>query len=66
MMSEQTHKWMYDAYGLTRLMESTGFKNVCAKRADDSAIPNWSKYGLEMNGEKEYKPHSLYMEAVKP
>lgn len=65
MMSGETHKWMYDEYGLTRLMEEAGFVEVSRRNANDSEIPKWSSYGLEMDGVKEYKPHSLYMEGVK-
>lgn len=65
MMSGETHKWMYDEYGLAQLMKKAGFNKVSRKTANDSVIPQWSRYGLEMNGEKEYKPHSLYMEGVK-
>ena len=65
MMSGENHKWMYDEYELSRLMMAAGFHNIKRKVANDSIIPKWSSYGLEMNGEKEYKPHSLYKEGVK-
>lgn len=65
MMSGENHKWMYDEYELSRLMATAGFKNIKRKLPNDSMIPKWRIYGLEMNGGKEYKPHSLYMEGVK-
>lgn len=65
MMSGETHKWMYDEYGLARLMTDAGFKNIIRQKANESMIPKWDSYGLEMDGDKEYKPHSLYMEGVK-
>ena len=65
MMSGETHKWMYDEYGLCCLMEQAGFGDIKRKKADDSSILNWSSYSLEMDGEREYKPHSLYIEGVK-
>lgn len=65
MMSGETHKWMYDEYGLFCLMEQAGFGDIKRKKADDSSISNWSSYSLEMDGEREYKPHSLYIEGVK-
>lgn len=65
MLSGETHKWMYDEYGLRRLMESAGFRHICKMSAGDSGILGWSAYELETDAGKEYKPHSLYMEAVK-
>jgi len=65
MLSGETHKWMYDEYGLVSVMEQVGFKAVHRKQANESRIPKWESYGLELNGEKEYKPHSLYVEGVK-
>lgn len=65
MLSGETHKWMYDEYGLTQLLKSAGFQNVVRASAGDSMISGWNQYELELDGGKEYKPHSLYVEGVK-
>lgn len=65
MMSGETHKWMYDEYGLSCLMEQAGFSDIRREKANNSRIANWKSYSLEMDGEREYKPHSLYIEGVK-
>lgn len=65
MLSGETHKWMYDEYGLTQLLRTAGFKNIVRKSAGDSVITAWEKYELETDAGKEYKPHSLYIEGVK-
>lgn len=63
--SGELHKWMYDEYNMSMLLTEAGFKNVKRVKANESVIVNWEKYGLEMDGNKEYKPHSLYFEAIK-
>ena len=54
MMSGQTHKWMYDEYGLSQLMKEAGFSDIRRRNADDSGILKWSSYGLEMFHEKKH------------
>lgn len=63
--SGELHKWMYDEYNMSMLLTEVGFKNVKRVMANESIIANWEKYRLEMKGDKEYKPHSLYIEAIK-
>lgn len=63
--SGELHKWMYDEYNLSMLLTEVGFHNVKRVTANESIVANWEKYGLEMNGDEEYKPHSLYIEAIK-
>ena len=64
--SGENHLWMYDSYSLTRLLNGCGFRNISVKDYNVSNILNWREYGLEVNAEgTEYKPNSLYVEAVK-
>ncbi len=65
MKSGEIHKWMYDEYSLTRLLEDCGFVNVRKMKPNESEIEKWAEYSLEVNGENEYKPNSLYIEGVK-
>ena len=62
----EKHKWMYDSYGLERLLVECGFHNVKQYQYNESSLTNFSSYGLELNDEGlEYKPHCIYMEAEK-
>jgi ubiquinone/menaquinone biosynthesis C-methylase UbiE len=62
----ETHQWMYDRFNLSQLLEENGFRNVEVLTFNKSSIPHWESFGLETNAEgSEYKPHSLYVEAVK-
>lgn len=65
MLSGEVHKWMYDEYGLGKLLKEAGFDRVERKNVNVSNIPKWEDYSLEMKEGREYKPHCLYMEAVK-
>lgn len=66
MLSGEVHKWMYDSYGLKKLMEDAGFKDVKVMSYNQSDIPKWEKWQLEVNRDgSEYKPNCLYMEGVK-
>ena len=61
----ETHQWMYDSKSLSELLSRTGFTNVRRYRFGESGIPNWTDYGLEFDESGgEYKPHSLYLEAM--
>ena len=65
--SGEIHLWMYDRYSLGRLLQESGFKNVKICRANESDIPNFNGYllDIEANGAVR-KPDSLFMEARKP
>lgn len=66
MLSGETHKWMYDSFSLGRLLTKSGFSRVYQTEFNCSNISHWNDYGLEIDHSgKEYKPHSIYMEAVK-
>jgi len=62
----ETHQWMYDRVNLTEKLSQAGFRAVTVCDFDQSTIPDWNRRGLDLNAEgKQYKPHSLYLEAVK-
>lgn len=66
MLSGEVHKWMYDSYGLMKLMRETGFRNIKVMSYNQSNIKGWKEWGIETNPDgSEYKPNCLYMEAVK-
>lgn len=62
----QTHQWMYDRFNLESLLRQNGFDNVVVQTFDTSLIPGWLGLGLDQDEQgREYKPESLYVEAVK-
>ncbi|WP_027721309.1 class I SAM-dependent methyltransferase [Maridesulfovibrio zosterae] len=65
--SGEVHQWMYDSYSLGRLISGAGFGLISTVRADESKIPEFNSYCLDIdeNGQVR-KPDSLFMEAVKP
>jgi predicted SAM-dependent methyltransferase len=63
----EVHLWMYDRYSLGKLLQDSGFLDPEARSASESAIPGWSGYQLDTEPDgSDYKPGSLYMEAMKP
>lgn len=62
----ENHQWMYDRFNLEALLRNNGFSEVTVQSFNTSLIPGWVELGLDhnMDGE-EYKPESLYVEAVK-
>lgn len=62
----ETHQWMYDRVSLKAKAIKLGYKDVFVQSYNTSLISNWADYGLDVkqNGEQ-YKPGSLYVEAVK-
>ena len=63
--SGEIHRWMYDRYSLRRLLERVGFVDVRVCRADESRIPDFNSYNLDMIENKVRKPDSLFMEGIK-
>jgi hypothetical protein len=57
---------MYDRYSLKRLLENTGFVNVKICTANESRIPVYEKYSLDVLSGIVRKPDSLYIEGSKP
>ena len=66
--SGEVHRWMYDRLSLTQLLEEVGFGDCAVKCFDESAIPDWDKYNLDVSrhGNFPRKPDSLYVEGCKP
>lgn len=64
--SGEIHRWMYDRVSLRRLLEESGFVEVTVCRANESRIPDFDRYALDMIGNEIRKPDSLFMEAIKP
>jgi predicted SAM-dependent methyltransferase len=63
----EPHKWMYDRVSLKRELERAGFEEASQKRADESDIPNFQSYGLDLHSDGSIrKPDSLFMEGRKP
>jgi len=62
----ETHQWMYDRINLSALLVSCGFRNSQLYSFNESQIPNWNHYGLDLDGlGNEYKSGSIYMESQK-
>ena len=64
--SGEVHQWMYDRYSLKRLLDQAGFVNVRVCAANESRIPEYEKYSLDVLNGIIRKPDSLYIEASKP
>jgi predicted SAM-dependent methyltransferase len=62
----ETHQWEYDRINLRALLESAGFTFTRIVDYRTSAIPKWEEINLDLDEHgAEYKPHSLYAEAIK-
>ena len=62
----ETHQWMYDRANLTELLVNGGFEDVRVVDYQTSEVPDWPSYGLDTDATgREYKPNSLYIEAVR-
>ena len=62
----EVHRWMYDRISLEIVLLQAGFADVQILDFTRSAIPNWEAIGLDREQDgSEYKPGSLYVEAVK-
>ena len=65
-MSGEVHKWMYDRYSLSKVLEEAGFAQVVKREATESAIPEWCGFNLDTDADGSvYKPDSLFMEATR-
>lgn len=61
----EVHQWMYDRYSLKRLLDQAGFVNVKICAANESRIPEFGKYSLDVINGIARKPDSIYIEATK-
>jgi len=66
--SGEVHRWMYDRVSLVLLLEEVGFSQCEVMTFDQSSIPNWDKYNLDISrhGPFPRKPDSLFVEGIKP
>jgi len=65
-LSGEVHQWMYDRYSLGVLLQDVGFQNVRVCLADESDIPDFNLYLLDVEADGSVrKPDSLFMEARK-
>ncbi len=60
----ETHMWMWDRVNLPEALERVGFRDVQIVDWQTSRIPEWNKIGLDRADGGEYKPGSLYAEAL--
>jgi predicted SAM-dependent methyltransferase len=66
-LSGEVHQWMYDRYSLGKLLKEAGFEKISFVKADESRIPEFNSYFLDINTDGSVrKPDSLFMEATKP
>lgn len=63
----EAHRWMYDRVSLGAVLANIGFEDIQRRTFLQSAITNWRATGLDEDSRgAEYKPKSLYIEAIKP
>lgn len=66
-LSGEVHRWMYDRYSLSMLIQRAGFQDIRICRASESRIPGFNSYLLDVDRDGSVrKPDSLFMEALKP
>ncbi|KJS02870.1 MAG: hypothetical protein VR65_03730 [Desulfobulbaceae bacterium BRH_c16a] len=64
--SGEPHLWMYDSVSLTQLLLSAGFQTVNSCRANESSIPDFNSFKLDLlNDGSVAKPDSIFLEAIK-
>lgn len=62
----EVHRVMYDERSLRLLLESAGFVRARRVSAEESDIPEFASYQLDMARGEVRKPDSLFMEAIRP
>lgn len=61
----ECHRWMYDRYGITTLMQEAGFADVSFRRFNESVIADFNEDYLDSNPDgSAYKNVSIYCEAM--
>ena len=62
----ETHQWMYDRVTLPLVLERAGFRDVTVVDETKSVIVDWDSIDLDRGPDGgEYKPGSLYVEALR-
>lgn len=65
-LSGEVHQWMYDRCSLKKLLEEAGFSNIRVCKANESLIPEFNSYHLDILPDGSIrKPDSLFMEGMK-
>lgn len=63
----ERHRWMYDRYGLSVLLNNSGFKNYVVHNYNTTSIEKFLEDFLDNNPDgSSYKKTSLYVEVIKP
>lgn len=64
----ERHKWAYDCFSLTRMLQQCGFQDIDIMQYNTSSIPNFNDYLLDINADSTpYKGvSSIYIEAKSP
>lgn len=63
--SGEVHRWMYDSYSILCLLEECGFRQVVSCQANESRIPGFEKYELDVINGRVIKTNSLFVEGLK-
>ena len=62
----ETHQWMYDRINLADALLRTGYRDIAIHQYNTSNIPDWNSFSLDTDElGNQYKPGSLYVEAMK-
>ncbi|MGI0483272.1 hypothetical protein ACN4EE_21140 [Geminocystis sp. CENA526] len=62
----EVHQWMYDRFSLSRLLAKIGFVDIKVCQANESRIPNFNNYYLDVLPDgRVRKSDSLFMEGMK-
>jgi SAM-dependent methyltransferase len=61
----ELHRWMYDELSLARLLARCGFHDIRRVTAEESRIPGWCAFGLDLDPDgRPHQPGSIWMEAT--
>lgn len=63
--SGEIHRVMYDSFSLKRLLTAYGFSEVERRAPNESRIPEFNAYMLDIDGKGVRKPDSLFMEGTR-
>lgn len=63
--SGEIHQWMYDRFSLGRSLRNAGFSRPSVCQAQESEIPDFNAYELDVSNGLTRKPDSLFMEGHK-
>jgi len=64
-LSGEIHMWMYDKFSMRRMLTECGFVDISIKNPQESNIPDWGNYELDVKDGFVYDPTSLFVEARK-